>query len=583
MKINLNFGIKGKLILLVTASVLVLGAIAFYATRVVGTLSSTIDFLGNQRIPITSELGDIRAASNGAPRFLWLALAQNPGSEERKKSLQKVGDFKKMIRESISTLHGFNLVDQAQERLKEAEALFIPLDQVIEEGVKDLSDGSPQMNQKARELLLTKMPPLAVELTKNIQALAKIIEEKNKSVVAESIESSQKSNRRLILAALLVGIIFCVIGYLFASYIARTLSEISTILNQTSLQVAAAATQIAEASQALAQANTEQAAAVQETSASTEETKAMVGKNAQNAKSASEVSTESKSKAIKGQEVVNQMITSMGEIDKSNEKIGEQVAHSNREFAQMIKVIQDISLKTKVINDIVFQTKLLSFNASVEAARAGEHGKGFAVVAEEVGNLAQMSGNAAKEISTLLEDSTRKVESIVAESTKKVEVLLSEGKKKVEFGSSTAKQCGTVLDDIVSNVASVAQMAGEISSASGEQLQGVAEIAKAMNQLEQVTHQNAATSQEAAASAEQLSTQAKHLQEAVKELLKLTFGKESAASTLQDRVSKMAYGANVIQLKPKKETDFLPDKQKQLAVSGGNPLPLRDHAGFEES
>jgi methyl-accepting chemotaxis protein len=76
-----------------------------------------------------------------------------------------------------------------------------------------------------------------------------------------------------------------------------------------------------------------------------------------------------------------------------------QINYSNEQMSEIVKVIQEIETKTKVINDIVFQTKLLSFNASVEAARAGEQGKGFAVVAEEVGNLAQMSGNAAKEIS----------------------------------------------------------------------------------------------------------------------------------------------------------------------------------------
>ncbi|RYZ87541.1 MAG: hypothetical protein EOP04_11470 [Proteobacteria bacterium] len=48
-----------------------------------------------------------------------------------------------------------------------------------------------------------------------------------------------------------------------------------------------------------------------------------------------------------------------------------------------------------IINEIVFKTQLLSINASIEA---GQHGKGFAVPAGEVGNLAQMSGNAAKEI-----------------------------------------------------------------------------------------------------------------------------------------------------------------------------------------
>ena len=92
------------------------------------------------------------------------------------------------------------------------------------------------------------------------------------------------------------------------------------------------------------------------------------------------------------------MLRSIDEINQSQKDTIETLDTTASDVKNMMTLIETINQKTSVINDIVFQTKLLSFNASVEAARAGEHGKGFAVVAEEVGNLAQMSGNAAQEI-----------------------------------------------------------------------------------------------------------------------------------------------------------------------------------------
>ncbi len=181
-----------------------------------------------------------------------------------------------------------------------------------------------------------------------------------------------------------------------------------------------------------------------------------------------------------------------------------------------------------MINEIVFQTKLLSFNASVEASRAGEHGKGFAVVAEEIGNLAQMSGKASLEISTMLGESMEKVDKIIQETKGNVDVLVSRGNEKIENGVMTAKECGEVLEEIFRNVSNVSKIAAAIELAGLEQAEGIAEINKALGELHQVTQKNNNTGLEAASAAEKLASESRALNIIVNELSLTIYGEKKS-------------------------------------------------------
>lgn len=102
------------------------------------------------------------------------------------------------------------------------------------------------------------------------------------------------------------------------------------------------------------------------------------------------LNTESASQvAVRGGDVVSQVVTTMGAIHASSK--------------QIVDIIG-------VIDSIAFQTNILALNAAVQAARAGEQGRGFAVVATEVRSLAQRSATAAKEIKALIEQSVSNVE-----------------------------------------------------------------------------------------------------------------------------------------------------------------------------
>lgn len=376
------------------------------------------------------------------------------------------------------------------------------------------------------------------------------------------------------------GILSVVLAVFLGAGIASLLMRVGHHIDSSSSHVASISAQIASTSEELSQASTEQAASLEETAASLEQITAMISKSTDNSLNASTTSLESQKKAEDGRLAVEQMLTSMNEISDSNDAILNQINESNRQMSEIVKVIQEIGVRTKVINEIVFQTKLLSFNASVEAARAGEHGKGFAVVAEEVGNLAQMSGNAAREITTMLDSSISKVENIVKQTQQRVESLIQVGKSKVDSGVLVAKQCSDVLNEIVQNVSKVSELSQEISSAAQEQAQGVSEINKAMSQLDTVTQQNAATSEEASSASQELSIQAEALKSSVVELMTVITGKAVSSP------APVGTRSNVVPIKTNaskgKVTGDLGKVSFKRASGGVSEVPDRNDDGFKD-
>jgi methyl-accepting chemotaxis protein len=136
-------------------------------------------------------------------------------------------------------------------------------------------------------------------------------------------------------------------------------------------------------------------------------------------------------------------------------------------------IINQVYEKTGLIHDIVFKTQLLSFNASIEAARAGQHGRGFAIVAEEVGGLARLSGEAAKEIEALLKDSQNRVG------------LSLEGiETKVRDGNMIAQDAVMTFNYLAENVESIDEQIKGISEATAQQHLGINQTQTAMVQLD---------------------------------------------------------------------------------------------------
>lgn len=292
---------------------------------------------------------------------------------------------------------------------------------------------------------------------------------------------------------------------------------------------AEASEKMTESSSSLSAVSSQQAAAVQQTVSSLHEINAMSEKNFESIKISSQKSKEGREEALNGKDSIFKMATTIKEIAENNEQFFREIHSSNEELKVIIKIISDITERTKVINDIVFQTRLLSFNASVEAARAGEHGKGFAVVAEEIGKLATVSGNSAKEINEILGRATEQVESIISKMSTRVSNLTERAKLQLESGEVITNDCVDSLNRIVENVTEMSVMMNDISLAITEQSKGYSEITRSIDQIDEGVHHGLTLSEETSSHAQILNAQVGELKKIVSTIEREVLGVNTVA------------------------------------------------------
>jgi methyl-accepting chemotaxis protein len=503
LRIGQRLAIGFGLVILLMLAVTIIGVTQIHR------INGGIEQMSRDFYPKTVMANTIKNALNDTARSMRSALFLNTAAEVNAE-LAVIEKSDRLIADTLARFKQAANSEQDVRLLQNVEASRAKYAPLLAGYVKLIKDGSVE---QARDLALPEIAPLQ---QKSFEALDKLIEAEGARMdsAGKDAEAVSSSAAMLMIAlSSIAAVLGVLVGTLVTRGIARPLTaavgvarrvaggDLATRVEVKSRdetgqlmqalrdmndglagavrQVRAGTENIAIASREIATGNADlsarteaQAGSLEETASSMEQLTQTVKENASNAQEANKLVTAASERALKGGQVVGQVVQTMGSIKESSRKI--------------VDIIS-------VIDGIAFQTNILALNAAVEAARAGEQGRGFAVVAAEVRNLAQRSAGAAKEIKALINDSV----------------------EKVDAGGKLVDEAGDTMDEIVTSVKHVADIMGEITAASQEQSSGIEEINRAIAQMDEMTQQNAALVEQAAAAAESMQSQAGKLAESV--------------------------------------------------------------------
>lgn len=283
------------------------------------------------------------------------------------------------------------------------------------------------------------------------------------------------------------GEILCVILVIIIGVLVNTaMRKANSKLVDSVANVREASEKLTEISEAIDTSSRNMAEGASEQAASMEETSSMLKEISQKTR----INAEAASEAQKLMHEANRIIATTDTSLKGLRSAMDEVNGASIKTARIVATIDAIA----------FQTNLLALNAAVEAARAGESGAGFAVVADEVRSLARKSAEASKNTQDIISSSIQHIR-------KSAELAVSADEAFAAF-VKTAEELAHHLKDI--------------NESSADQTHGIAEIERAVENMNDVIQTNAASAEESAAVSAELTTMSDHIAEFIRKLDRLT-------------------------------------------------------------
>ena len=379
---------------------LILGVISIQNTN---TLSSASKNVVENVLPAVQKISLLDMHHDGLVGVVYKSYYAGLkfNETEKKEMVTEFEDTKKEFYKLLSEVESLHLSDETTLAIKQIKP---SLDSYVKSAEELVHLG---VNNKKVEFE-NNVPQFEASfhrLEKDLERLGNIIRsegDRTQSFIEEEITYATTTSYGVLVLVLLISIIF---GAWVTIDLVSTLKNVVGSIRTQVLGLSDGAEQVQTSASVISKITGSQAAALTETAASIEEIKAMSNKTSENSDKSKAMAEKSALDSEEGERALKKLLNSLEDINQANMGLVDVFSENSHRMKEMSNLIQEIGSQTRVINDIVFQTKLLSLNAAAEAARAGEHGKGFSVVAEEVGNLAEMSGQAAKQITNRLAES----------------------------------------------------------------------------------------------------------------------------------------------------------------------------------
>jgi methyl-accepting chemotaxis protein len=458
-----------------------------YAYTSVVSNDTIVDFVVDENIPKKNAVSKVLASTYGY-RMPANLLMNSTIQSEIAIGMTNKANYESQLKNDINALRSTLTKADNRKKLENIEQGLEEWQNVVNDLIKAQTDTTytssftKDQERESFARLMKDLNDFEDELSGELAASTSQLKSNLNSTMNTTVTSV------VVLLVLVTGI-----GFFLISNIKSGLSEFIQRILQSSEQTTGASEQVAHSSQALASGATEQAATVEETSASLEEIASMAKSNNEAAQEADRSMKE--------------------DVIGRNQRMESRMNEMSALIKETVEMSSETTKIVKTIDEIAFQTNLLALNAAVEAARAGEAGAGFAVVAEEVRNLALRSAEAARNTSTLIENSNLKISEVDALSEQVVKSLDSNRGLLLEVGNALTG----------------------ISTASNEQTLGIEQLNLAVSEIEKVIQSNSATAEESAAASEELSAQSLEVKAIIEELAIFAgvYGSASASEPLK--------------------------------------------------